>query len=302
MHLYIFCSSLGEEPSEPSPGFAAEGQSAAVPEKRRGKKYELTRQKNLLEQSKTRLEGMKKQELPKKWLRERLVEMQQRLSEHVDRMGMKDEWCTKHKHKGRETRKNEWGDGVQKHKELVKKYRDEWEDKKAERKLEREMRKQERSVQARPGHKHKQNHKVHQHQESKDFWKLQEKKLRRNQNPPEHCHDLSGCAEAEGLIQVTLADFRGLLDIYLNKLHGLSLENQDAFHRLIAQFFHGGVFSHDRMLFGEFAEDVADILEDLVDVLMDDDALEEEMEEFEKEALWRFAAGWRSVKGESDTM
>ncbi|KAG7325586.1 hypothetical protein KOW79_010511 [Hemibagrus wyckioides] len=278
----------GEEPSEHSPGFGKGGQNLAGPDTRWGKKEALKRQKILLEQSKTRLEGMKKQEWPKMRLRERLSEMQQRLSEQVDRIGKKDEWWRKHK--GGEDRKVERGDSVQKHKEFVKKYREEWEHKKAERKLEREKRKQERSWKARPGHKHKHDHKVHQHHESKDFWKLQEKKLRRNQNAPEHCHDVSGCAEAEGLVHVKLSDFQGLLDTYLNKLQGLSVENKEAFHHLVAQFFHSGVFSHDKMLFSEFAEDVADILEDLADVLTDDDVLEEAMEEFERDALWQFAA------------
>ncbi|KAK2864475.1 hypothetical protein Q7C36_003629 [Tachysurus vachellii] len=272
---------------EPSPGF--EGQSLAGPGRQWGKKEELKRQKILLEQSKTRLEGMKKQVWPKTRLRERLAEMQQRLSEQVDRIGKKDEW--RRKHKGGENRKNEWGDGIQKHKEVLKKYHDEWAHKKTERKLERERRKQERSWQAKPGHRYKQDHKLPQnHESSKDFWKVQEKKLRRKQNPPEHCHDVSGCTEEEGLVQVKLSDFQGLLDIYLNKLQGLSVENKEAFHHLVAQFFHGDVFSHDRMVFSEFAENVADILEDLADVLVDDDVLEEEMEEFEREALWQFAA------------
>ncbi|XP_027010737.1 pre-B-cell leukemia transcription factor-interacting protein 1 isoform X2 [Tachysurus fulvidraco] len=272
---------------EPSPGFVKEGQSLAGPDRQWGKEEELKRQKILLEQSKTRLEGMKKQDWPKTRLRERLAEMQQRLSEQVDCIGKKDEW--RRKHKGGENRKNEWGDGIQQHKELLKKY--ECEHKKTERKLERERRKQERSWQAKTGHKHKHDHNVPQnHESSKDFWKVQEKKLRRKQNPPEHCHDVSGCTEEEGLIQVKLSDFQGLLNIYLNKLQGLSVENKEAFHRLVTQFFHGGVFSHDRMLFGEFAENVADILEDLADVLVDDDVLEEEMEEFEREALWQFAA------------
>lgn len=231
---------------------------------------------------------MKKQDWPKKWLRERLVEMQQRLSEQVDRIGKKDEW--RRKHKEGENRVNERSDGVQTLKELLTKYRDDWENNKAERKLERERRKQERDWQARPSHKHKHDQKINQHHESKDFWKHQENKLRRNQNPPEHCRDVSGCAEAEGLIRVKLSDFQGLLDSYMNKLQGLSAENKEAFHRLVAQFFHGGVFSHDRMLFSVFAEDVADILEDLMDVLTDDDLLEEEMEEFEREALWQFAS------------
>lgn len=284
--LHILTCLLGEEPS---PGFVKEGQSLAGPDRQWGKKEELKRQKILLEQSKTRLEGMKKQDWPKTRLQERLAEMQQRLSEQVDRIGKKDEW--RRKHKGGENRKNEWGDGIQKHKELLKKYHDEWEHTKTERKLERERRKQERSWQAKPGHKHKHDHKVPQnHESSKDFWKVQEKKLRRKQSPPEHCHDVSGCTEEKGLVHVKLSDFQGLLDIYLNKLQGLSVENKEAFHRLVTQFFHGGVFSNDRMLFSEFAENVADILEDLADVLVDDDVLEEEMEEFEREALWQFAA------------
>lgn len=228
---------------------------------------------------------MKKHDWPKKWIRERLVEMQQRLSEQVDRIGKKDEW--RRKHKGGENRKFVCGNEVQKQKEFIKNER---EHKKAERKLERERRQQERSWQARSAHKHKHDPKVHQHHESKDFWKHQEKKLRRNQNPPEHCYDVSGCAEAEGLVRVKLSDFQGLLDIYLSKLRRLSVKDKEAFHRFVAQFFHGGIFSHDQILFGEFVEDVADILEDLADVLMDDDALEEEMEEFERQALWRFAA------------
>ena len=53
------------------------------------------------------------------------------------------------------------------------------------------------------------------------------------------------------------------------------------------------MFSHDRVPCGEFAGEVADILEDMADLLEggdDDDALEEEMEEFEREALWKFSA------------
>lgn len=276
----------GGEPSELFPGFVKEGQSQAAPDRQWGRKDELKRQKILLEQSKTRLEGMKKQNWPKKWLPERLVEMQQRLLEHVDRVGRKDEW--RKKHKERENRKNGRSDGVQKPKDLVKKFHDQWEQRKAERKLEREKRKQERSWQARPGHKQKHDHTVPQHHELKDFWKIQEKKLRRYQNPPKHCHDVSGCAAAEGLVHVKLSEFHGLLDIYLNKLQGLSVDNKEAFHHLVAHFFHGDVFSHDKMLFSEFVEDVADIMEDLADLLVDDDVLEKEMEEFEREALWHF--------------
>ncbi|KAF7686188.1 pre-B-cell leukemia transcription factor-interacting protein 1 isoform X2 [Silurus meridionalis] len=266
---------------------AGEGQSPAGPARLWGNNDELKRQKLLLEHSKTRLETMKKQDWPKKWLGERLVEMQQRLSDQVDHISKKDEW--RRKHKGAETREKGWSDGVQKHKEFLKKYRDEWEQTKPERKVERERRKQERSLQARSDHKQKHDHRADQHFESKDFWKLQEKKLRKKRNPPRHCQGMSSCADAEGLVHVKLSAFQGLLDTYLNKLQGLGAENKEAFHRLVGQFFHNGIFRHNKMLFSEFAKNMADILEDLADLLMDDDVLEEEMEEFEREVLWHFA-------------
>ena len=97
-----------------------------------------------------------------------------------------------------------------------------------------------------------------------------------------------------------LPEFEELLEGYLSKLEGCPAESREALRRLTAEFFQGGVFVHDRVPFGEFAEEVADILEDMADLLGDgdgdddddddDDALEEEMEEFEREALWKFSA------------
>lgn len=92
-----------------------------------------------------------------------------------------------------------------------------------------------------------------------------------------------------------LPEFEELLEGYLSKLEGSSPESKDRIRKLTADFFEDGVFIHDRVDFSDFAEDVADILEDMADVLegkrqQDSDSLEEEMEEFEREALWKFAA------------
>ncbi|KAL6461161.1 hypothetical protein MHYP_G00311270 [Metynnis hypsauchen] len=321
-----------EEPSETSQSSIASSprvpkdiQGATGPDRWWDKQQELKRQKTLLEESGKRLEGIKKPGWHKKGLRESLVEMQQRLSEQVDYLGKRDEW--KRKHKEHKEGKKEWGDkkrnqwkmeetekrkewklgkdkydGGSKHKEHFMKYREEWDHKKDERKLERERRKQERPWQTKSDHHHQHNHhhhhhkKQHQQREPVDFWKHQEEKLRRNQNPPERCRGVADCADAEGFTPVKLSEFQALLEIYLSKLEGVAEENLEALRRLVAQFFRGGVFSHDSMLFSEFAEDVADILEDLADALKDkqhssdNEALEEEMEQFEKEALWKFAA------------
>ncbi|XP_062867312.1 cell cycle progression protein 1 isoform X2 [Trichomycterus rosablanca] len=295
-------SSSTPSPASP-PDVPKDSQGPAKPEKQWNKKEELKRQKSLLEESKKRLEGMKKQGWSKKGLRERLVEVQQRLSDQVDHLDKQYEW--KRKHNEGKKRKNEreekrsskdmdtrkgWKVGKdkhgQKHKEHLKQYHEEWERSKIERKQEREKRKQERSWQTKPGHQHPQD----KHHVSVDFWKHQEKKLRRNLNPPEHCNDVAGCAEAEGLVPVKFSQFQSLLQMYLSKLEGLTEENKEALQHLVTQFFSDGIFSHHTMLFSEFAEDVADILEDLADILKDDDVLEEKMEEFEREALVKFAA------------
>ncbi|XP_072531654.1 uncharacterized protein pbxip1a [Salminus brasiliensis] len=314
-----------EEPSETSsssapssPGVPRDGQGPSSPDGWWDKQKELKRQKSLLEESRKRLEGIKKHGWHKKGVRESLVELQQRLSEQVDHMGKRDEWKRKHKEHKEEKKvwaekSNQWKaeeiekrkewklgkdkhDGSLKHKEHFKKDSEEWDHKKNERKMERERRKQEREPWQTKSDHHHSHHKHQQQHESMDYWKRQEEKLWRNQNPPESCNGVTDCADAEGLIPVKLSEFDALLEIYLSKLEGVAKENLEALRRLIAQFFPGDIFSHDSMLFSEFAEDVADILEDLADVLKDkqqeddDDALEEEMEQFKKEALWKFAA------------
>lgn len=287
----------------PSPGES----SPEVTEKHWDKQEELQRQKTLLEESRKRLEGMKKQGWNKQGLRESLVEMQKRLSKQVDQLGKREEWKRKHQeHNGEKKewgrkkehdsrwkkdeveRGKEWKHGKDKQKGYIKKYKEEWDHKRDERRQEREKRQKERPWESKPS-KHR-----HYHHEQVDFWKHQEAKLRKNRHPAKGCHGVSNCADAEGLVPVKLVEFQDLLEVYLSKLDGVPQESKESLSRLTAQFFSGGTFAHDSMLFSEFAEDVADILEDLADGLEDkqhdNDSLEEEMEEFEKEALLQFAA------------
>lgn len=184
------------------------------------------------------------------------------------------------------------------HKESWRKHQDEWERKKDERRMDREERRKEKPWHGRPA---KSSHSQQHHQARRspqhhhDFWKDQEQKIRRNIGARPGCSSVEDCAGQEGLYPVELSEFEELLEGYLSKLEGSSPESKDRIRKLTADFFQSGVFIHQTLLFSDFAEDVADILEDMVDVLQDsgqkgDDALEEEMEEFEREALWKFAA------------
>ncbi|XP_013768277.1 pre-B-cell leukemia transcription factor-interacting protein 1 isoform X2 [Pundamilia nyererei] len=186
------------------------------------------------------------------------------------------------------------------HKEAWRKHQDEWESKKGERRMDREERRKEKPWHSRSAknhqhqHHHQQPRHPHQHHNN-DFWRDQEQKLQRNVRPQLGCTSVEDCASKEGLYPVELSEFEELLEGYLSKLERSSSESKDRFRRLTADYFEDAVFIHDRIRFSDFAEDVADILEDMVDVLegdgkKDDDSLEEEMEEFEREALWKFAA------------
>ncbi|KAK2830506.1 hypothetical protein Q5P01_018437 [Channa striata] len=322
-------------------------QTAAEPERRKSTKKgsvlkeELLRQKNLLEESRKRLEGMKKQGGDRKQVRDSLEQIQRKLSDQVERWGKKkpqepkwkenkgksnerDHW-KKEKKEGRgekEWKHNKEGGRKEKeerkvkegksqkqnsHKEAWRKHQDEWERKKDERRMDREERRKEKPWHSRPGkkshdHRHEHHHHQHHHHQHQsqqhnhnDFWRDQEQKLQRNIRPQLGCSSVDDCAGKEGLYPVELPEFEELLEGYLSKLEGSSTENKDKLRKLTADFFEDGVFIHDRVLFSDFAEDVADILEDMVDILegkgqKDDDSLEEEMEEFEREALWKFAA------------
>lgn len=277
-------------------------------------KEELQRQKTLLEESRKRLETMKNKDgSDRKHVRDNLAEIQKRLSEKVEKWGKKkpeeSKWKgNKDKNQWKKEEKKEFKGGKDKkhkkdeneakskhnsHKEAWRKNQDEWERKKGERRMDREQRRREK-----PWHnkndKKKHENRQHKPQQQHDFWRDQEQKLNRNIRPQLGCTNVENCAAKEGLYPVELSEFEELLEGYLSKLDDSSASGEkDKIRKLTAQFFEDGVFIHDRMRFGDFAEDVADILEDAADVFegrKDNDSLEEEMEEFEREALWKFAA------------
>lgn len=289
-------------------------------------KEQLQRQKVLLEESRKRLEGMKRGGGDRKRVQDSLEKIQRELSEQVERWGRKKpqepKWKgSKGKNNEREHRKKgekkegrgekewkqskegglkgkeekEWKPQKQNsHKEAWRKHQDEWARKKGERRMDREERRKEKPWHGgkNPQNLHPQHHQSRQSQRHHhDFWRDQEQKLHRNVRPQLGCTSIEDCASKEGLYPVELSEFEELLEGYLSKLERSSAESKDKISKLTADFFEDGVFIHDRVLFSDFAEDVADILEDMVDVLEgDDDPLEEEMEEFEREAMWKFAS------------
>nr|XP_020479427.1 pre-B-cell leukemia transcription factor-interacting protein 1-like isoform X2 [Monopterus albus] len=322
---------------------AQSSQKAAGPERRKHKneggrlKEELQRQRVLLDESRKRLEGMKKDGGDRKQVRDSLEEIQRKLSDQVERWGKKKPQDSKWKgNKGQNSEQGQWKKGEKKvqrgqkewkhskeggwkdkeenkdksqkqnsHKEAWREHQDEWERKKDERRMDREERRKEKPWHSQPGksshsqHHHHQHHHHHARQlhqyNHNDFWRDQEQKLSRNVRPQLGCSSVEHCASKEGLYPVELSEFEELLEGYLSKLEGSSSEGKDKIRKLTAEFFEDGMFIHDRVLFSDFAEDVADILEDMVDVLegigqKKNDSLEEEMEEFEREALWKFAA------------
>lgn len=315
-------------------------QDSAGPERKKttiegGKlREELQKQKALLEESKKRLQGMKKDGGDRRRVRDNLEEIQKKLSEQVERWGKRKPQENKWKgNKGKDNERDHmkkedkkewrgekdwkpskeggWRDKEERkekerksqkqnsHKESWRKHQDEWERKKDDRRMDREERRKEKPWHSRPiksshNQQHHQSHKPHQ-SNNKDFWRDQEQKIRRNVHTQVGCSSVEDCSSKEGLYPVELPEFEELLEGYLSKLEGSSSESKDKIRKLTAEFFENGVFIHDRVLFSDFAENVADILEDMVDVLeyngqKDDDSLEEEMEEFEREALWKFAA------------
>lgn len=220
--------------------------------------------------------------------------------EKVWKHGEKGGWKDKEEKKEKEWKPQKHNS----HKEAWRKHQDEWEKRKDERRMDREERRKEKPwhTQSEKDHHHSHHHHSHNPQHHRhqprqtpqphhnDFWRDQEQKLRRNLRPQLGCSSVEDCAGKEGLYAVELSEFEELLEGYLSKLEGSSSESKDKIRKLTAGFFEEGVFVHDRVLFSDFAEDIADILEDMVDVLEDNDSLEEEMEEFEREALWKFAA------------
>ncbi|XP_072250362.1 pre-B-cell leukemia homeobox interacting protein 1b isoform X2 [Leuresthes tenuis] len=136
-----------------------------------------------------------------------------------------------------------------------------------------------------------------------EYWAQQRDRLRHDPRPPQQCDSLETCAQAERLLPVPLPEFQAILHTYLAKAEEAGVDNSktEELKKLAAEFFKDGVFVHDQMSFQDFAEDVADMLEDLVEGEnggSDDSAIEEEMEGFEREVLKMFSVpGAREKEG-----
>ncbi|XP_036395257.1 pre-B-cell leukemia homeobox interacting protein 1b isoform X2 [Megalops cyprinoides] len=139
----------------------------------------------------------------------------------------------------------------------------------------------------------------HRHHEHNEYWKKKREKLQHFYRPLVDCNGIAECAKREGLSPVNLADFEALLGGYLSKLEATEVRGKEEISKLIKEFFVDGVFTHDKISFRDFVEDVADILEDMVEGEgEEDEEREEEMEEFEKEALKKFSV--TGGEGEDD--
>nr|XP_020462897.1 pre-B-cell leukemia transcription factor-interacting protein 1-like isoform X2 [Monopterus albus] len=129
-----------------------------------------------------------------------------------------------------------------------------------------------------------------------EYWVQQRDHLQHILKPPQHCNSVETCAQAEGLIPVPLFEFEVILQTYLAKAEEVGVEafKREELMKLVTEFFKDGVFVHDQMQFQEFVEEVSDILEHMVEEdeneEEEDSAIEEEMEEFEREVMKRFSA------------
>ncbi|XP_075869056.1 pre-B-cell leukemia homeobox interacting protein 1b isoform X2 [Nelusetta ayraudi] len=135
-----------------------------------------------------------------------------------------------------------------------------------------------------------------------EYWDLQRSRMQHNPRASE-CGSAEACARAEGLRPVTASEFQAVLQAYLARAGELGADAAVAeqLSGLTAEFFTaeegggGGMFAHDRVDFRDFAEDVSDVLEDLVEgggageEDGESSALEDEMEEFQREVVTRFS-------------
>ncbi|XP_071326072.1 pre-B-cell leukemia homeobox interacting protein 1b isoform X3 [Trachinotus anak] len=137
--------------------------------------------------------------------------------------------------------------------------------------------------------------------EQPEYWVQQRDRLQHNPKPPQHCNSLETCAQAEGLLPVPFPEFDAILQTYLAKAEkvGVDASIREELKKLAAEFFKDGVFVHDQISFQDFVEDVGDILEDMVEgdengeeedeEEEEDSAIEQEMEEFEREVMKKFS-------------
>ncbi|XP_035769835.1 pre-B-cell leukemia homeobox interacting protein 1b isoform X5 [Neolamprologus brichardi] len=127
-----------------------------------------------------------------------------------------------------------------------------------------------------------------------EYWVQKRERLQHSPKPPQECDSLESCAKAERLLPVHLPEFEAILQTYLAKAEqaGVDDSKREELKKLATQFFKDGVFVHDQMSFQDFVEDLSDILEDMVEEDEDgeqDSAIEDEMEEFEREVMRKFS-------------
>ncbi|XP_061108015.1 pre-B-cell leukemia homeobox interacting protein 1b isoform X2 [Conger conger] len=143
----------------------------------------------------------------------------------------------------------------------------------------------------------------HRHHEHNQYWKRKREKLQHFYRPLVQCHGIAECAKVEGLAPVQLSDFEALLAGYLSKMEAAGVGGGEEIGKLVKDFFVDGVFTHDKISFRDFVEDLADILEDMVEGEGEDnDEMEDEMEAFEKEALRLFSVGVVERGGEGEDL
>ncbi|KAK9513823.1 hypothetical protein VZT92_027326 [Zoarces viviparus] len=204
-----------------------------------------------------------------------------------------EEWRMKDERKQREKREEPWKSGG----ERDKKHSRDWKKDKSSSQNHKEEHK------SKVGHGHKEEHLwgdgklPHTHGrpslEQPEYWVQQRQRLQHNPKPPQQCDSLETCAQTEGLLPVTFPEFEAILLTYLARAEeaGVDESKREELKKLAAEFFRDGVFVHDQTSFQEFVEDLGDILEDMVegDDDEEDSAIEEEMEEFEREVMKKFS-------------
>ncbi|KAM6936304.1 pre-B-cell leukemia homeobox interacting protein 1b isoform 2-T3 [Lycodopsis pacificus] len=214
-------------------------------------------------------------------------------NEKKSKNGKDDEaWRMKDERKQREKKEEPWKSGG----ERDKKHSGDWKKDKSSSQNHKEEHK------SKVGHGHKEEHLwgdgklPHTHGrpslEQPEYWVQQRQRLQHNPKPPQQCDSLETCAQTEGLLPVPFPEFEAILLTYLARAEeaGVDDSKREELKKLAAEFFRDGVFVHDQTSFQEFVDDLGDILEDMVEGDEEEDsAIEEEMEEFEREVMKKFS-------------
>ncbi|XP_041844850.1 pre-B-cell leukemia homeobox interacting protein 1b isoform X2 [Melanotaenia boesemani] len=130
--------------------------------------------------------------------------------------------------------------------------------------------------------------------EQPEYWAQQRDRIQHDPRPPQQCDSVETCAKTERLLPVPLPEFEAILQTYLTKAEeaGVDDSKREALKKLTTEFFKDGIFVHNQLSFQAFAEDVGDILEDMVEGVNGEDEdsdIEDEMEEFKREVMKRFS-------------